>query len=77
VNRDTGPIPLSVEVDGFHPSGAVEEWTLGADVPWAANTLNHPEAIKPSTSAAAIQNGKLELELEPFGIVRLRIPAQR
>jgi len=76
VNRQTQPVHLSTVLDDFQPAGPVEEWTLAADVPWAANTLSAPDAIKPVLSTLAIQNGRLEMDLNPYGIVRLRIPAQ-
>ncbi|MGA2244451.1 MAG: alpha-L-arabinofuranosidase C-terminal domain-containing protein [Verrucomicrobiota bacterium] len=77
VNRDTKPVHLSTEFEGFRPAGTVEEWRLGADVPWAVNSLSAPEEIKPVISTAMVQDGKLELDLKPFGIVRLRLPAER
>jgi hypothetical protein len=48
---------------------------LGAEVPWAANTLREPDRIKPVISTTSIQDGKMQLDLKPYGIVRLRIPA--
>jgi alpha-N-arabinofuranosidase len=78
VNRDTQPVHLAAELDDFHPAAAAaEEWTLSANVPWAANTLDAPDAIRPVTSTVALAGGNLELDLKPYGIVRLRIPAQR
>lgn len=76
VNRDTQPVHLTTILDDFHYAGTVDQWTLSADVPWAANSLKAPEAIKPVVTAANIQNHRLELDLKPYGVVRLRIPAQ-
>jgi alpha-N-arabinofuranosidase len=76
VNRDTQPVHLTTEIDDFHPAETAEVWTLQADVPWAANSLNHPDAIQPARSSVDIHAGKIELDLKPYGIVRLRIPAK-
>lgn len=76
VNRDTQSIHLSTTLEDFHPAGTISEWTLQADVPWAANSLNEPEAVKPVTSTLVIQGNQLEMDLKPYGIIRLRIPPQ-
>jgi alpha-L-arabinofuranosidase len=74
VNRDTQSIHLSTTLEAFRPAGTISQWTLQAEVPWAANTLNEPGAVKPVTATLAIQDNQLELDLKPYGIVRLRIP---
>jgi len=76
VNRDTKLVHLTTELNGFPSAETADEWILAADVPWAANSLSAPEAVKPTTSTAAIYEGKVELSLAPYSIVRLRIPAK-
>ena len=75
VNRDTTAIHLVTKLEGIRPAGDAAKWTLGAEVPWAANTLREPDRIKPVISTTSIQDGKMQLDLKPYGIVRLRIPA--
>ena len=77
VNRDVKPIHLTTELNGFNPAGNAEVWTLQAPVPWAANSLDKPDAIKPQTSTAQILGGKLKLDLQPYSIVQVRITPRR
>ncbi len=73
----SGPIHLVVEFADFKPAGRAELHTLTADVPWAANSLEQPGAVKPIDSSLDLRGDKLELELRPFSIVRLRLPPRR
>ena len=70
----TGPIRLSIALDDFQPAGPAEVRTLGADVPWAANSLEQPELVKPIDTKAEVAGGKVVLEVRPFSVVRLRVP---
>ena len=70
----SGPIRLTVHVEDFPAKGPAEVRRLTADVPWAANTLEHPERVKPADEPAEVNRGKLTLELKPFTIVRVRVP---
>jgi alpha-L-arabinofuranosidase len=75
VHRGTaGAIRLSVALDGFSAAERAEVRTLAADVPWAANSLKAPEAVKPTDSTVAVRGGQCEIELKPFSVVRVRIP---
>ncbi|MHB8520279.1 MAG: alpha-L-arabinofuranosidase C-terminal domain-containing protein [Limisphaerales bacterium] len=78
VHRGTaGPVRLSVALQDFRSGDAAALRTLTADVPWAANSLDAPRAITPVDSAIDVKNGRLELDLRPYTVVRLRIPARR
>jgi alpha-N-arabinofuranosidase len=68
------PIDLQVTLDGFEASGKAEIRTLAADAPWAANTLEAPEAIAPTTRSAAFSAGRLSLQLPPYSYTLVRIP---
>jgi alpha-N-arabinofuranosidase len=75
VNRRTaGVLKLSLIVDGAKPAGEADVRTLAADVPWAANTPAEPGKIKPVASAIAVRDGKIELAVQPFSYVLVRIP---
>ncbi len=75
VHRGTSaPIRLEIELPDFKPARVAELHTLAADVPWAANTLEKPEAVKPLDSTVPVREGRLELELRPYTVMRVRIP---
>lgn len=70
----SGPVRLGIEFADFKAGGSAAVRTLAAEVPWAANSLETPHAIKPVDSAVALREGKLELDLQPYSIVRIHIP---
>jgi alpha-N-arabinofuranosidase len=70
----SGPLRLALVLDGFKSSDCAEVHTLAAAVPWAANTLENPDAVKPVDTQLTIKAGKFELNLQPYSVVRLRIP---
>ena len=75
VHRGTaGPIQLAISIEDFDASRRAELHTLSADVPWAANTLEEPEKVKPFISFAEIQNNGLVLDLQPYTLMRVQIP---
>jgi alpha-L-arabinofuranosidase len=75
VHRGTaGPVRLSVALDDFAAAGKAEVRTLTAEVPWAANSLKAPEAVKPVDSSLDVRDGRFEMDLKPFSVVRVRIP---
>jgi alpha-N-arabinofuranosidase len=75
VHRGTsGEVNLSVEMPDFRAAHSAELRTLSADVPWAANTLEQPQAVTPADSTAPIRDGRLELQVKPFSVLRVRIP---
>lgn len=77
VHRSTsGPIKLAVELGEFQAGPAAAVRTLHADVPWAANTLEAPRAVAPVDSSVMVQDGKLEIDLRPYTVMRMRIPAR-
>ncbi|MBI4663825.1 MAG: hypothetical protein HY735_33910 [Verrucomicrobia bacterium] len=78
VHRGTsGPIQLVVDLDGFQPSGTAQVRTLTADVPWAANTFEKSEAVRPVDGTVTVQSGKLELDLRPYTVARVIVPRSR
>lgn len=77
VNRNVKPIHLTTGLSGFNPAGNAEVWTLQAAVPWAANSLDKPDAIKPRISTAPVAGGTLKLDLQPYSVVRVSIPPRR
>lgn len=77
VNRAVKPIHLTTELKGFNPAGDAQVWTLQAPVPWAANSLEKSDAIKPQTSTAQVLGGKLKLDLQPYSVVQVRITPRR
>ncbi|MBI3192653.1 MAG: alpha-N-arabinofuranosidase, partial [Pedosphaera parvula] len=70
----SAPIRLEIDLRDFKPARVAGLHTLAADVPWAGNTLEKPEAVKPIESTAPVREGRLELELRPYTVVRVRIP---
>ena len=77
VNRraGAGPLHLAVDLTGFRANGSAEVWTLAGDAPWEANTLEHQELVRPVTSKLPVQGNKLNLDIRPYSIVRLRVPS--
>jgi alpha-N-arabinofuranosidase len=69
-----GPIRVAVELGSFPAGPKADLYVLSADVPWAANTLQSPGAVKPRESTADIRDGKLLLDLKPFTWCRVQVP---
>jgi alpha-N-arabinofuranosidase len=67
-------IDLDVTLEGFEPAKKVEIQTLSADVPWAGNTLEDPQAIIPANTVEHIEKGKLSITIKPYTVLRMRIP---
>ena len=75
VHRGTrGPVRLTIAIEGFNPGGSGQLRTLSAAIPWASNSYETPEAVKPIDSVVPVQIHHLELEVPPFSVLRLRIP---
>jgi alpha-L-arabinofuranosidase len=75
VHRGTaGPIRLEIAIEDFKAAERVELWTLSAEVPWAANSYENPEKVRPVESSAPVREGKLTVELKPYTVMRVRIP---
>ena len=68
------PVDLDVILKGFESAKKVEIQTLSADVPWAANTLENPQAITPNNTVQRIENGKLSITIKPYSVLLMKIP---
>jgi len=78
VHRGTsGPIRLQINLDGFSASGPAEIQQLGGPNPWAGNSLDQPGAIVPVDSTVPLRGDRLELDLAPYTVLRLRVPPTR
>ncbi|MGE5611549.1 MAG: alpha-L-arabinofuranosidase C-terminal domain-containing protein [Bacillota bacterium] len=78
VHRGTaGPMRVRVDLEGFRGGSVAEVRTLGAEVPWAANTMAKPEAVKPADSTVAVEGGGVAIEMKPYSLMRVRVPAMR
>jgi len=69
-----GATALAIELQDFVAARAAEVRTLSGPVPWAANTLRDPEAIKPADSTVEVRDGRLTLDLKPYSVLRVRMP---
>jgi alpha-N-arabinofuranosidase len=69
-----GPIEVSVQVAGAAINTTAELRTLSADVPWAVNSLDTPDHVRPIDSTIVVQDSRLVLTLRPWSWVRVRIP---
>jgi alpha-N-arabinofuranosidase len=74
VQKGTEPIELAITLQGFEPAGQAQVQTLAADVPWAENTLESPQAITPATGAAPLSGAGLSLTLRPYSYTLVRVP---
>jgi hypothetical protein len=63
-----------VQFDRFYPPPAAQVRILSAEVPWAANSLQNPEAVKPQDNEVKLTDGQLIFELPAFSVARARIP---
>jgi alpha-N-arabinofuranosidase len=69
-----GPIRLAVELPDFRSASTAEVRTLAAERPWAANSLSHPEAVRPIDRLMAVGDGGFTLELPLYSVSRVRLP---
>jgi alpha-L-arabinofuranosidase len=67
-------VQLNITLNGFKPQSRAQISTLSAEVPWKANTLDDPEAVKPIASTAMLRGNSLSLTLNPYSFTRVRIP---
>ena len=74
VQKGTEPIEMDIALKDFEPAGQAQVQTLAADVPWAQNTLEAPEAIAPVTSTVQLNGTELSLKLRPYSYTLVRIP---
>jgi alpha-N-arabinofuranosidase len=68
------PVRLIVELKDFRPAATAEVHTLTADVPWAVNSLNAPQAVKPVVSTVRVRDGQMQLDVPPYTVLRIRVP---
>lgn len=74
VNRGTaGPVKLTVRLGSFAAAPSAEVTMLSGPVPWAANTLENPNAIRPAVSKAEVKAGEMVLVLPPFSVVQAKV----
>jgi len=72
VHRGTsGPVDLEIIIKDSAYTGPAEIQALTADVPWATNTLEKPEAIAPVSTKGKIENGKLLITVKPYSVLRI------
>jgi alpha-N-arabinofuranosidase len=72
VNRGTsGSIDLEIAIKDSDMTGRAEIQTLTADVPWAANSLEKPEAVTPTTTTAKIENGRMLITVRPYTVMKI------
>jgi alpha-N-arabinofuranosidase len=72
----TGPVTLTIELEGARPAGPAQVQTLTAEVPWARNTLADPEAVVPRTSTAKVSEGALTLTVPRYSVTVIRLPGK-
>ena len=67
------PVQLSITFEGFKPEPRAQVRTLVADVPWAANTLENQEVVKPVVTTVRFKGRGLSLTLRPYSFTCVRI----
>jgi len=73
----SGSIHLQIDLQDFNPAGSAELQTLTAGAPWDGNSLEQPEAVKPVDSIRTVQGKKLDLDVSPYTVMRVRMPGSR
>ncbi|HNS20864.1 MAG TPA: alpha-L-arabinofuranosidase C-terminal domain-containing protein [Sedimentisphaerales bacterium] len=68
------PAVLEITLNDVDSARNAEIRTLVADVPWAVNAMEAPEAIKPIASTREFADGRLSLPLPPYSYALVRIP---
>lgn len=63
-------IPVTVTAAGGSPAGAAQVSVLSADKPTVWNTFGQPNRVVVRTLQAQPREGKLELLLPPYSVVR-------
>jgi alpha-L-arabinofuranosidase len=71
-----GPAAVSIHLNDFQPGALSNVRTLTASTPWEGNSLQQPDAIRPTDSTAAVRDGKLELTLHPYSLVLVSVPSR-
>ncbi len=77
VNRGiAGSVRVSIDVQNFKPASSAEFWLLSAKVPWAANTLEAPQAVTPVVSSIEVKGGSLTVDLPLYSVAHVRVAAR-
>jgi alpha-N-arabinofuranosidase len=72
VHRGTSdPVDLEIIIKDSAYTGRAEIQTLSANVPWAVNTLENPQAIIPVNTTAKIENGKMLITTKPYTVLKI------
>jgi len=78
VNRGTASrAQLKIVINGFDVPPQAELWSLGANVPWAANSFQQSGAIVPSISSVAISSRGIELNLRAYTVLRVHLAREK
>jgi alpha-N-arabinofuranosidase len=74
VHRGTsGPLRLEISWDGFSGDVIAQTLTLSGSAPWAINTLEAPEAVKPESGQVEVRANSMTLALQAFSLVQARV----
>jgi alpha-N-arabinofuranosidase len=65
-----------IKLNGASPSGPVQVTTLASADLGAENSFEHPKAVAPEFSTAAVKAGVVSVLLQPYSVSVYRIPAQ-
>lgn len=65
-----------IRLNGANPSGLVKVTTLGSADLGAENSFDHPKAVAPESSTAALRVGVLSVQLRPYSVSVYRLPAR-
>ncbi len=68
-----GPVHLRIDLGAFPAGDVAAVRTLGGAVPWAANTLEAPEAVRPVDSTVRVSGGGFDLDLNPYSVLRVGV----
>jgi hypothetical protein len=75
VNRGTaGSVNLTPKLDGYPAAPKARVTTLTGPLPWTANTLADPLAIRPVLSEKEVRASSLVLTLPPCSVVQGAVP---
>ncbi len=72
VHRGAGPVKIALDVQDYNARESAEVLTLTANVPWAVNSAENPEAVRTVPAKLSVTNNKAELELQPYSFARVR-----
>jgi alpha-N-arabinofuranosidase len=76
VNRTADEtLSVSLDVDGFDAAGEAAVTTLSGETMYDANSRDDPERVAPESSALTVDGGRATLDLPPYSLVRLTLPA--